>query len=81
MTNKKIFTKPFTQQESIPEAGIEAAIKVMSSGRLHRYNTLPDEQSETDLLEIEFVKQDQKLLWLCFFIAFSAKIPIFPLHI
>jgi dTDP-4-amino-4,6-dideoxygalactose transaminase len=50
----KQFTKSFTQQESIPEAGIEAAIEVMRSGRLHRYNTLPDEKSETDLLELEF---------------------------
>lgn len=50
----KHFTKSFTQQESIPEAGIDAALAVMRSGRLHRYNTLPDEKSETDLLELEF---------------------------
>ena len=50
----KKFEKSFTQQESIPEAGIEAAVEVMRSGRLHRYNTLPDEKSETDLLELEF---------------------------
>ena len=54
MTSKKVFTKSFTQQEAIPAAGIEAANNVMQSGRLHRYNTLPDELSETDLLEIEF---------------------------
>lgn len=52
----KQFTKSFTQQESIPEAGIEAAIEVMRSGRLHRYNTLPEEKSETDLLELEFAE-------------------------
>mgnify|MGYP000097226586 CR=1 FL=1 len=52
----KQFTKSFTQQESIPEAGITAAVEVMRSGRLHRYNTLPDEKSETDLLELEFAK-------------------------
>lgn len=52
----KQFTKSFTQQESIPEAGIEAAVEVMRSGRLHRYNTLPDEKSETDLLELEFAE-------------------------
>lgn len=52
----KQFTKSFTQQESIPETGIEAAVEVMRSGRLHRYNTLPDEKSETDLLEIEFAE-------------------------
>ncbi|WP_243633780.1 DegT/DnrJ/EryC1/StrS family aminotransferase [Motiliproteus coralliicola] len=50
----KVFEKSFTQQESIPEQGIAAAIEVMRSGRLHRYNTLPDEKSETDLLELEF---------------------------
>ncbi|GGK72099.1 DegT/DnrJ/EryC1/StrS family aminotransferase [Amphritea balenae] len=52
----KQFTKSFTQQESIPEAGIKAANDVMRTGRLHRYNTLPDEKSETDLLEIEFAE-------------------------
>ncbi len=56
MTNEKVFTKSFTQQEPIPEAGIEAAINVMRSGRLHRYNTLPNELGETDLLEIEFAE-------------------------
>lgn len=50
----KNFNKSFTQQESIPEAGIEAAVEVMRSGRLHRYNTQNGERSETDLLEIEF---------------------------
>lgn len=52
----KQFKKSFTQQESIPQAGIDAAVDVMRSGRLHRYNTLPDEKSETDLLEIEFAE-------------------------
>ncbi|MCZ2721779.1 aminotransferase class I/II-fold pyridoxal phosphate-dependent enzyme [Marinomonas sp. 15G1-11] len=51
-----IFKKSFTQQESIPEEGIEAAIAVMRSGRLHRYNTLPGEKSEVDLLELEFAE-------------------------
>jgi hypothetical protein len=40
------FTKPFTQQEPIPEAGIDAAIRVMRNGRLHRYNTVGTEVSE-----------------------------------
>ena len=48
------FTRSFTQQEPIPEAGIEAAIAVMRSGRLHRYNTAPGEVAETVLLEQEF---------------------------
>ena len=50
------FTGNFTQQEPIPEAGIEAALKVMRHGRLHRYNTSGDEISETALLEEEFAQ-------------------------
>ncbi|OMH31697.1 DegT/DnrJ/EryC1/StrS aminotransferase family protein [Motiliproteus sp. MSK22-1] len=50
----KIFEKSFTQQEAIPEEGINAAVAVMRTGRLHRYNTLEGEKSETDLLELEF---------------------------
>ena len=48
------FTGSFTQQEPIPEAGIEAAMAVLRHGRLHRYNTNPNELSETALLEQEF---------------------------
>ncbi len=48
------FTKPFTQQEPIPEAGIEAALRVLRHGRLHRYNTVDGEIAETALLEEEF---------------------------
>lgn len=48
------FQGSFTQQEPIPEAGIEAALAVLRHGRLHRYNTAPDEISETALLEEEF---------------------------
>jgi dTDP-4-amino-4,6-dideoxygalactose transaminase len=50
----EIFTGSFTQQEPIPDAGIEAALAVLNHGRLHRYNTAPDELSETALLEQEF---------------------------
>lgn len=51
----RTFDKSFTQQEPIPEAGIERAIEVMRSGRLHRYNTLPSESwGEAGLLEQEF---------------------------
>lgn len=49
----KTFTKPFTQQEPIPEPAIARAVEVMRTGRLHRYNTLGDEPSETALLEAE----------------------------
>ncbi len=48
------FAKPFTQQEPIPEAGIEAALAVLRHGRLHRYNTLGDELAEVAALEQEF---------------------------
>ncbi|WP_044896097.1 DegT/DnrJ/EryC1/StrS family aminotransferase [Bacillus alveayuensis] len=49
-----VFNKEFTRQESIPSSGIERAIEIMQSGRLHRYNTTPGEISETSLLEKEF---------------------------
>ncbi len=50
----EIFTGNFTQQEPIPEEAIEAAVAVMRSGRLHRYNTLPNEAGEVAMLEAEF---------------------------
>ena len=50
----EVFTGAFTQQEPIPDAGIEAAIAVMRSGRLHRYNTVAGEVAEAALLEEEF---------------------------
>lgn len=52
--NKPAFTKPFTQQEAIPEAGIERAVEVMRGVRLHRYNTLAGETAEAALLEREY---------------------------
>lgn len=48
------FQGSFTQQEPIPEDGIEAALAVLRHGRLHRYNTAPGEVAETALLEEEF---------------------------
>jgi dTDP-4-amino-4,6-dideoxygalactose transaminase len=48
------FTGSFTQQEPIPEAGIDAAMAVLRHGRLHRYNTVAGEVAETALLEEEF---------------------------
>ncbi len=45
------FGGSFTQQEPIPEEAIEAAIAVMRSGRLHRYNT---DDGEVAALEREF---------------------------
>ncbi len=51
---KTVFKGNFTQQEPIPEAGIAAALDVLRSGRLHRYNVAPGEDGETALLEQEF---------------------------
>src|SRR6056297_1929213 len=50
----EIFKGNFTQQEPIPDDGIEAALEVMRSGRLHRYNLGGDEVGEVGLLEREF---------------------------
>lgn len=33
------------------------------------------------LLQISFNESDQRFLWITFFLAFAAKIPLFPLHI
>lgn len=48
------FTGSFTQQEPIPEEGIAAAVEVLRSGRLHRYNLVGDDPGEVSLLEQEF---------------------------
>ena len=50
------FGKSFTQQESLPEEAIAAAVRILESGRLHRYNSADGESSEVDLLEVEFAK-------------------------
>ena len=47
-------TGNFTQQEPIPPEAIDAAVAVMRSGRLHRYNVGPGETGEAALLEQEF---------------------------
>ncbi len=48
------FTRSFTQQEPIGDAAIAAAVEVLRSGRLHRYNTLGDELSAAAALERDF---------------------------
>ena len=52
--DRVVFTKEFTRQESIPERGIQRAVELMKSGRLHRYNTAADEVAEVALLEKEY---------------------------
>ena len=54
VTYPERFDGSFTQQEPIPEDGIEAAVAVLRHGRLHRYNTAPGEIAETALVEEEF---------------------------
>lgn len=50
----EVFKGSFTQQEPIPDEGIAAALEVMRSGRLHRYNLAPGEPGEVAMLEREF---------------------------
>ena len=54
MVMTEIFKGNFTQQEPIPEDGIAAAMDVLRSGRLHRYNLAGDQTGEVALLEQEF---------------------------
>ncbi len=49
-----IFTKEFTKQESLPAEAVERANELLQSGRLHRYNNSPGEESDVALLEREF---------------------------
>ena len=58
--SKLVFNKSFTQQEAMPEAGIEAAVELMRSGRLHRYNTGPGESSAAAELESAYAKWQQR---------------------
>lgn len=48
------FTGAFTQQEAIPADAIAAAVAVLQSGRLHRYNLIGDEAGEVARLEAEY---------------------------
>jgi dTDP-4-amino-4,6-dideoxygalactose transaminase len=53
-TEKRHFTKDFTLQEPICDEGIEKAIEILKSGKLHRYNVEPGEKGEAAILEEEF---------------------------
>ncbi|KKK53342.1 hypothetical protein LCGC14_3095740, partial [marine sediment metagenome] len=48
------FTGNFTQQEGLSEDAIAAAVAVLQSGRLHRYNLAPGEVGEVAQLEAEY---------------------------
>jgi dTDP-4-amino-4,6-dideoxygalactose transaminase len=46
-----------TQQEAIPPAGVEAALALMASGKLHRYGEVGGKPSEASALEAEFAAE------------------------
>ena len=46
-----------TRQEAIPQAGINAALAVMESGKLHRYGETGGKPSEVSALEAEFARE------------------------
>ena len=48
------FSGSFTQQDPMPAEAISAAVAVLQSGRLHRYNLKPGEPGEVALLEAEY---------------------------
>ncbi len=50
------FEKDFTLQEPIPQEGVELALNVMQTGRIHRYNTIAGEKSYANQLEEAFAK-------------------------
>lgn len=50
----KTFRGNFTQQEPIPEDAIAAAVEVLRSGRLHRYNVVAGEEPQAALLERDY---------------------------
>jgi len=60
------FEKSFTQQIPVPVSGISRVIEIMETGRLHRYNLMPDEESEASLLESEYASwQGSKFCLAC----------------
>ncbi len=46
-----------TQQEPIPPAGVQAALELMASGKLHRYGETGGKPSEVSALEAEFARE------------------------
>jgi len=54
--SQTVFQGDFKAVPPIPQAGIDRAVALLKSGRLHRYNIGPGEKSETALLEKEFAE-------------------------
>jgi dTDP-4-amino-4,6-dideoxygalactose transaminase len=46
-----------TKQEPVPPAGVEAALALMASGKMHRYGETGGQPSEVSALETEFAKE------------------------
>ena len=46
-----------TAQEAIPEAGVQAAVALMKSGKMHRYGEVGAKAGEASLLEVEFAQE------------------------
>ncbi len=57
-TTEKALKLDLTQQEPIPAAGVEAALRLMASGKLHRYGETGGVPSEVSLLEQEFAQEN-----------------------
>lgn len=51
---KRVFRRSFTQQAALPFEALQAALSVLQSARLHRYDCTADALSETALLERDF---------------------------
>ena len=56
MVSNETFKGSFTQQEPIPDEAIAAAVAVLRSGRLHRYNVEPGKLGETAMLERDYAR-------------------------
>ena len=52
----EVFKGNFTQQEPLPQEAIDAAVNVLTTGRLHRYNLTEGDAGEVSSLELEFAK-------------------------
>ena len=52
----EVFKGNFTQQEPLPQDAIDAAVNVLNTGRLHRYNLKDGDAGEVSSLELEFAK-------------------------
>lgn len=57
MTARTRLELDLTRQEPIPGQGVDAALAVMRSGRLHRYGEVGDRPSEVSSLEAEFAAE------------------------